>query len=313
LAPEKTIADPVEAIRRFNRFYTRQLGLLDDGLLHSEFSLSEARVLFELAHREGWTASELAQELGVDNGYLSRMLKRLVSRGIVARTRLPSDARQSELRLTKSGRAAFAPLNRAARDQVSAMIAPLQSDQAAELVACMVAMQSLLTRERSSAEPYLLRPLQVGDIGWITHRQGVLYAQEYGWDGTYEALVAGILASFVKSFDPRHEAAWVAERDGRIVGSVFVVRESASVAKLRLLYVEPSARGLGIGRRLVDECIRFARAKGYRTLSLWTNDVLTSARKIYQGAGFQKVKEERHHSFGKELIGQTWNLKLTST
>jgi DNA-binding MarR family transcriptional regulator/GNAT superfamily N-acetyltransferase len=302
--------EAIEAVRRFNRFYTRQLGLLDEGLLESEFSLTEVRILYELAQREEPTAALLRAELGLDAGYLSRILKKFEARGLVARSASASDARRALLRLTAAGRAAFKPLNKASHDQVAAMLAPLAPAQVQSLQRSMLRIQRLLGPAPEPAVPYVLRPHQVGDIGWIAHRQGLLYAREYGWDETFEALVAEIAANFVKRFDPRRERCWIAERDGAIVGSVFLVKQSARVAKLRLLYVEPEARGLGIGARLTDECVRFARERGYRKLTLWTNDVLVSARRIYQAAGFRLVKEEKHHSFGKEQVGQTWELAL---
>ena len=309
---ESAAGEAIDRIRGFNRLYTRQLGLLDQGLLGSEFTLTEARVLYELANHGETTATEIARELGIDLGYLSRLIKKFDRRRYIKRTRSPTDARQSRLRLTEKGRTVFDPLDRAARSQIAAMIGPMTREQRGELVAAMQRIRRLLRPEPEprGREAYGIRPLEVGDIGWITHRQGLLYAQEYGWDGTYEALVAEILAGFVKHFDPHGENAWVAERDDAIVGSVFLVRASDSVAKLRLLYVEPAARGMGVGRRLVHECIEFARAKGYRTLTLWTNDVLASARRIYEAAGFQLMREERHHSFGKDLNGQTWDLAL---
>ncbi|MDQ0394809.1 bifunctional helix-turn-helix transcriptional regulator/GNAT family N-acetyltransferase [Labrys monachus] len=300
----------VDAVRAFSRFYTRQIGLLDEGLLASPFSLTEARVLYELAHRDGPTAAELGRDLGLDAGYLSRLLRKFEERGLIARTASPADARQSEIALTAAGGEAFAPLNEASHRQASALLRRLAPAARDRLVKAMAVVQDLLGEGSRPAVPYLLRPLQVGDIGWITHRQGLLYAQEYGWDESFEALVAEILGAFVKSFDPARERSWIAEREGEVVGSVFVVRQSDAVAKLRLLYVEPSARGLGIGKRLVEECIRFARAKGYGTLTLWTNDVLASARHIYQSAGFTLADEERHHAFGKDLVGQNWNLAL---
>ena len=298
-----------DAIRDFNRFYTRQIGLLDQGFLGSEFTLTEVRVLYELAHRDNPTATEIAHELSLDPGYLSRLLKKLERQGHLDRGRDAQDGRQRPLRLTRTGRRVFEGLDRASREQISAMIAALEPRQVGELVGSMQAVRRLL-QAQGPGPAYSLRPLRIGDIGWIIHRQGLLYAQEYGWDVTYEGLVAEILGSFVKQFDPASENAWIAERDAAIVGSVFLVRESASVAKLRLLYVEPSARGLGIGRDLVAACVAFAREKGYRTLRLWTNDILVSARRIYQAAGFRLVKEERHHSFGKDLVGQTWELSL---
>lgn len=300
----------IDAVRAFNRFYTRQIGLLDEGLLKSPFSLTEARVLYELANRDGLVASDLVRDLGLDPGYVSRLLKKFEERGLVERAASEVDARRASIAITQAGRQAFAPLNQGSHDQVRALLDHLAPSDQDRLVKAMRTVQDLLGDKSEPKEAYILRPLQVGDIGWVTRRQGMLYTEEYGWDGTYEALVAEILAEFVRKFDPKWEHAWIAERDGEVVGSVFIVRKSPEVAKLRLLYVEPSARGLGIGRRLVDECIAFSRAKGYRTLTLWTNDILGSARRIYQAAGFKLVDEERHHSFGKDLVGQTWDLDL---
>ena len=302
--------EQIEAVRAFTRFYTRQIGLLDEGLLKSPFSLTEARVLFELAHRDGLTASELGRELGLDAGYLSRLLKKFEMRGLVVRAAVEADARQSSIALTEAGRTAFAPLNQGSHDQVAALLEQRPAIERDRLVKAMRTVQQVLGGDAEAKVPYMLRPPQIGDIGWIVHSQGLLYAREYGWDETYEALVAEILGAFVKDFDPARERAWIAERQGQVAGSVFLVRKSDAVAKLRLLYVEPSARGLGIGARLVAECIAFARAKGYRTLTLWTNDVLVSARRIYQAAGFVLADEERHHAFGKDLVGQNWNLEL---
>lgn len=306
LAPTE---DQIEAVRIFNRFYTRQIGLLQEGLLKSNFSLTEARVLYELANRDGLTASDLTRELGLDAGYLSRLLKKFETRRLLTRAPSTLDGRQTVLSLTVAGRAAFAPLNRASAEEVATLLGRLSVEDREKVVKAMQAVQRLLGGTEPK-EPYSLRPLQVGDIGWITHRQGVLYAQEYGFDGSYEALVAEILSTFVRDFDPQWERAWIAERDGEVVGSVFIVRKSETVAKLRLLYVDPSARGLGIGRRLVEECISFARSKGYKTMTLWTNDILLAARHIYQTAGFKLVEEDRHHSFGQDLVGQTWELEL---
>jgi len=303
--------DPVESIRSFNRFYTRQLGLLNQSHLASEYSLTEARILYELAHNDGLAATDLRNSLGLDAGYLSRLLTSLAKRKLIQRTASAKDARQSVLNLTKKGRDAFGPLNKAAREQIAGMIDALPADAVRTLVESMSSVRRLLAPASQPAVPYIVRPFQVGDIGWVIHRQSMLYAQEYGWDITYEALVAEILGSFIKNFDAQWEYGWIAERHERIAGSVFLVRGSKSVAKLRLLYVEPGARGLGIGKRLVDECIRFARAKGYKTLSLWTNDVLVTARRIYEAAGFELIKQDKHHSFGKDLNGQTWELALT--
>ena len=301
---------PVAAVRRFSRFYTRQLCLLDEGLLNSAFSLTEARILYELATHLTLTATELSRELGIDPGYLSRLLKEFERQGLISRAPSPGDSRLALLQLTESGRAAFEPLDQASRRQVLAMTRHLMPAEAARLVQAMQTIEHLMGGSASSQDLITLRQHQVGDIGWIIYRQAVLYAQEYGWDGTYEILAAEILAGIVKTFDPTRERSWIAERNGAVIGSVFVVRGSETVAKLRLLYVEPAARGLGLGRRLVDACIDFARERGYRTLSLWTNDVLLPARRIYQAAGFACVAREPHHSFGQDLIGETWELTL---
>ena len=279
-------------------------------MLASAFSLTESRVLYELAHRDGPTAAELGRELGLDPGYLSRILKRFESRGLVKRLASPEDGRQSELAMTEEGRAAFAPLNRASEQQVGELLAGLSEPRRRELVAAMATVERLLGRTDEPNVPYILRPLQTRRHRLDHPPAGHALREEYGWDETFEALVAEIAAAFVKTFDPKREACWIAEREGEIVGSVFVVRQSDEVAKLRLLYVEPAARGLGIGRRLVEECIRFARMRNYRTLTLWTNDCLVSARRIYEEAGFRLVAQENHHSFGKDLVGQNWELYL---
>lgn len=299
-----------EAVRAFNRFYTQQLGLLDEGLLNSEFPLTEVRVLYELAHAPGQTASGLSRDLGVDPGYLSRILKKFDKRGLLCRTPAPNDGRQSLLALTEDGHATFAPLHKASHDQMVGLLQRLLPADRARLVAATRTVRRLLVDRESLTDRYRLRAHRPGDIGWITHRQAVLYHQEYGWDETFEALVARIAAAFVEAHDPTRERCWIAEHDGDILGSVFLVRQSDEVAKLRLLYVEPMARGLGIGRHLVEECIAFARAAGYRTLTLWTNDVLTAARRIYETAGFRLVAEEPHRSFGVDLVGQNWDLDL---
>ena len=302
--------DEIAAMRAFNRFYTRQMGLLDESLLKSTFSLAESRVIYELAHRDGLVATDLVRDLGLDAGYLSRLLKKFRTRGLLTRTMSDTDARQTVLALTPAGREAFKPLNQASRDQIATMLEHLAATEREKLVKAIKTVQRLLGGTEEPKTPYILRPLHVGDIGWIIHRQGILYAEEYGWDETYEALVVEILGAFVKSFDPKFERAWIAEREDEVVGSVFVVRKSDEVAKLRLLYVEPSARRLGIGRKLVAECIGFARSRGYKTLTLWTNDVLVSARRIYEASGFKLADEKGHHAFGKDLVGQNWDLAL---
>ncbi len=300
----------VEAVRRFNRFYTRQIGVLTDGLLESDFSLSEARVVYELANREHSTATQLRNELNLDAGYLSRMLRSLRKRGLVTAERSHDDGRQTMLRLTEAGQAAFATLNARSRRPIDAMIGPLDDAQQQELLAAMSTIETLLDAAPEQRAPYILRPHQPGDIGWVIHRHGVLYNQEYGWDETFEALVARVAADFIDNYDHRRERCWIAERHGEMVGSVFVTRLSDELAKLRLLLVEPKARGLGIGTRLVDESVRFARQAGYRTMTLWTNENLTAARRIYANAGFKLAKVEPHHSFGHDLVGETWDIML---
>ena len=302
--------DGVAAVRRFNRFYTRQIGVLRQGLLNSPYSLAEARVLYEIAHRQQPTATELGQDLQLDAGYLSRILRSFEQRGLLSKQASPKDARQSLLSLTAMGRAEQSTLEAASNAEVGAMLDTLPVDRQTRLLRAMQAIEKLLGPGEASREPYLLRTHRPGDIGWIVHRHGLLYAREYGWDETFEALVAEIAAKFIRDFKPERERCWVAERDGEILGSVFLVEHSAAVAQLRLLLVEPSARGLGIGRRLVEECIRFARQAGYDRITLWTNDILGAARRIYEAAGFKLMGEEKHHSFGHDLVGQTWELRL---
>ncbi|HSM40778.1 MAG TPA: helix-turn-helix domain-containing GNAT family N-acetyltransferase [Afifellaceae bacterium] len=301
--------DQVALVRRFNRTYTKQLGLLQEGLLKSDFTLTEARVLYELANREDLTATVLRRDLGLDAGYLSRILKAFGERGYLSRTPAGHDARQSILSLTAEGRAAFEPLNQASHDEIAALLARFGPGERGRLTGAMETLDGLLGN--GATDPHLsLRPHRPGDMGWIVHRQAVLYHEEYGWDDTFEALDAEIAASFINNFDAARERCWIAELDGRIAGSVFIVRNSDTVAKLRLLYVEAWARGHGIGSRLVDEAIAFARAAGYATLTFRTNDVLVSARRIYQAAGFELVSEESHRSFGKDLVGQYWRMEL---
>lgn len=304
---ESSFDQRVEALRRFNRFYTRQIGVLHEGLLNSPFSLAEARVLYELAHRQTPTATELGKDLGLDAGYLSRILRRFAKDGLLVKAASKTDGRQALLSLTAEGRAAFAPLDRRSRGEIGEMLGKLPPREQARLIDAMRTIENSLGEPPA---PYLLRPHRPGDIGWVIHRHAALYAEEYGWDEGFEALVAEIGAKFIRDFDAKRERCWIAEREGDIVGSVFLVKHSASVAKLRLLLVEPAARGLGIGHRLVEECIRFARHIGYRQLTLWTNDILVAARRIYEAAGFRLVQEEKHHSFGHDLVGQNWELDL---
>jgi len=300
----------ISTVRRFNRFYTKQIGLLGEGYLETPFSLTEARVLYELAHRERPSATELARELALDAGYLSRILRGFERRRLLRRTRSKADGRQSHLSLTARGRAAFAPLDVRSRADIGGRLARLGPGEQRRLVDAMQAIEALLGGAPAAKAPYVLRPHQPGDMGWVVHRHGALYAQEYGFDERFEGLVARVVAKFVDRYDPRRERCWIAEKDGEIVGSVFLVRRSRSVAQLRLLQVEPKARGLGIGERLVAECIRFARQAGYRKITLWTNSVLRVARRVYQTAGFRRVHREKHRSFGRDLVGETWELSL---
>jgi DNA-binding MarR family transcriptional regulator/N-acetylglutamate synthase-like GNAT family acetyltransferase len=300
----------VAAVRGFNRFYTQKIGVLNEGLLKSRFSLTEARVLYELANREHPTATELCGDLGLDAGYLSRILRRFEQGGLLARTTSKVDGRQSLLALTAKGRAAFAPLDAGSRREIGALMGDLGQADQARLAAAMTTIERLLGPRAQGDAPFLLRPHRPGDMGWIVHRHGALYAQEYGWDERFEALVAEIVARFITRFDPQKERCWIAERDGEIIGSVFLVKKTRTVAKLRLLLVEPAGRGLGLGSRLVEECVRFARQAGYRKITLWTNDILHAARHIYVKAGFRRVASERHHSFGYDLVAETWELTL---
>ncbi len=297
----ESLSERTEIVRRFNRFYTRQIGVLHEHLLDSAFSLTEVRILYELAHREQLTSADLCRELGLNAGYLSRVIAGFEKQGLIAKMRSPTDARAAQLQLTEQGRRTLAPLVDASRREVAAMLERLPPTAQQELVAAMGQIQGLLGETSTS---YILRNPQPGDMGWIIHRQALLYAQEYGWNNEYEALVADILARFVREFDPARERCWIAVKDGKVIGSVFIVRQDDKTAKLRLLYVDPCARGLGIGSRLVDECLRFSRQVGYTKMVLWTNSILTGARRIYDKAGFQLVEEEAHHSFGKDLVGQ---------
>jgi DNA-binding MarR family transcriptional regulator/GNAT superfamily N-acetyltransferase len=267
-------------------------------------------VLYEVAHRDRPAAAELGKDLGLDAGYLSRILRGLRRRGLVDRRPSTADGRRSLLGLTRGGRAAFATLDERSRREIGALLDPLPPRDQGRLVEAMRAIEELLGGVPRPPASYLLRPHQPGDMGWVVHRHGVLYAQEYGWDETFEGLVAEIVARFVKRLDPRRERCWIAEMDGEAVGSVFLVKQSRTVARLRLMLVEPKARGMGIGQRLVDECIRFARQAGYRQITLWTNSVLLAARRLYTQAGFRLVDEEPYHGFGHDLVGETWDLKL---
>jgi len=300
----------IAAVRAFNRFYTRKLGVLDQQLLKSPFSLSEARVLYELAHREDAAAKEIGIELGLDPGYLSRIIQKFDEDGLITRKPLPADRRQYRLGLTAKGRQAFARLERSSHDDVAAMLTALPPGERARLIGAMAAIERLLGEPGASTQAAILRSHRPGDIGWVVSRHGAIYAEEYGWDITFEALAAEIAAQFLRSYDASREHCWIAEIDGEPIGSIFLVRASDHVAKLRLLLVEKQARGLGVGRALTEQCIRFAREAGYSSITLWTQSILVAARGIYQRAGFRRVAEEEHHSFGVDLVGETWEMKL---
>jgi DNA-binding MarR family transcriptional regulator/ribosomal protein S18 acetylase RimI-like enzyme len=302
--------DQISAVRAFNRFYTRKLGVLDQQLLKSPFSLSEARVLYELAHREDPAAKEIGIELGLDPGYLSRIVQKFDEDGLITRKPLPSDRRQYRLSLTAKGRQAFAKLERSSHDDVADMLATLRRGDGQRLTAAMAAIERLLGAADVPPPSAILRGHRPGDMGWVVQSHGALYASEYGFDSSFEALVAEIAAKFLTSFDASRERCWIADIDGAQVGSVFLVKHTDDVAKLRLLLVDPAGRGQQLGQRLVDECIAFAQACGYRRITLWTQSVLVAARKIYQDAGFVLVGSEPHRSFGQSLIGETWEREL---
>ena len=308
----------IETIRRFNRFYTRRIGVLHEGLLHSKFTLTESRLFWELAHRDRLTATELARALDLDAGYLSRLLTGFKERGLIKRTRSPDDARQQHLSLTAAGKRAFAPLDTRSRADVTALLAPLTEAQQQQLLQSMTGIEQMLGEPSPRSEPYSLRAHRAGDIGWVISRHGALYAEEYAWDMSFEVLVARLAADFIERFDAKREACWIAERDGANIGSIFLVqaRDGTTHAKidgtaqLRMLLVEPAARGIGLGVRLVDECRRFARQVGYRKIVLRTHGNLLAARDIYRKAGYVLTHSEPHHSFSHDLVGETWELKL---
>ena len=300
----------ITAVRAFNRFYTRKLGVLDQQLLQSPYSLSEARVLYELAHREDASAKEIGSELGLDAGYLSRIVQKFEDNGLIGRKPLPTDRRQYRLSLTAKGRQAFAKLERSSQEDVGAMLAALPAGGGQRLIGAMALIERLLAAPDAPPPAAILRGPRPGDMGWVVQSHGALYAREYGFDASFEALVAEITAKFIASFDPSRERCWIAEIDGAQVGSVFLVRHSDDVAKIRLLIIDPAGRGQGLGKRLVAECIAFAKACGYRKITLWTQSILLAARKIYQDAGFVMVGSEANRSFGQDLISETWELEL---
>ena len=305
-----TLASRIEAVRRFSRFYTRRIGVLEETLLHSPFTLPEGRLVYEIANRDRPTAQELCRDLGLDPGYVSRMLQGLQKRGCVGRKRSEADKRQTELMLTAKGQRLWGAMNDQSRQDIANLLADLSVARQEKLVKALETVEQMLDEPPEKRAPFTLRSHQPGDMGWIIRRQTQLYASEFGWDGSFEAMLADIAGKFVAKFNPRTDNCWIAERNGEIAGSVFLVPASKGTGQLRMLYVEPSARGLGIGQHLVEECIGDARTKGYKKLMLWTNDILVSARKIYIAAGFRLVKEERHDSFGKKLVGQFWLLDL---
>jgi DNA-binding MarR family transcriptional regulator/ribosomal protein S18 acetylase RimI-like enzyme len=304
------LQEHISAVRYFNRFFTRQIGVLREGLLHSPYSLSEARIIFELGNRRNLTASDLCNELGLDAGYLSRILNKLEQQNLIEKTRSDNDGRQRLLSLTAEGQDAFALLDSRSNDEISEMLSELNESDRVRLIEAMHTIEGILDHSLKYAEPFYLRHHEAGDMGWVIHEHGILYNREYGWDEKFEALVAQICVDFINNYDPQKERCWIAEMQGERVGSIFCVRAGDEVAKLRLLLVAPKARKLGLGTRLVTECIRFAKRSGYKKLTLWTNDVLVDARRIYQKKSFKLVAEEPHHSFGHDLVGQNWDLIL---
>lgn len=306
----------VAAFRRFSRFYTKQVGALQEGLLDSPFPLTEARVIYGLGQQREASASELVDALSLDAGYLSRILRRFAERGLISRQRSKHDGRRWLVRLTPDGEDAFEALDVASRSEAEAVLRDLSPAEQARLIEAMRLIEELLassklpTRDQQASSPFTLRPPRPGDMGWVVQRHGALYAEEYGWDREFEALVAAIVADFAQNHNPERERCWIADFDGVPVGSVFLVDGDGDTAKLRLLLVKPEARGKGIGGRLVEACIAFARQADYRRLTLWTNSVLEAAKHLYQKAGFRLVRKEPHHSFGQDLVGETWELDL---
>jgi len=299
----------VEAVRDFNRFYTRRIDVLRQDFLGSPFALPEARLIYEIARCPGITATVLGRELGIDLGYLSRLLQGLKRRGIVEAKQAPEDGRRAALSLTGKGRRTFALLNTRSKEKMAEMLEPLGQSERASLVRAMGTVRKLLDGEKKAAE-IRLRAHEPGDMGWVVESHGRIYAEEYGWNPRFEALVAGVVKDFLEHFDPARERCWIAEQGGERVGCAFLVKKSGTTAQLRLVIVEPSARGTGLGRRLVEECIAFARAKRYRKLVLWTHANLAAARHIYETLGFRRVKQEPHRTFGPRAIGEYWELKL---
>ena len=311
--PASNLTSETASFRRFNRIYTQYIGTLNESLLNSEFTLAEARILYELANRPAPKASEIAEALGVDPGYLSRILRKFERLALLRRKTSAQDGRSTELTLTKRGQSAFLELNALSDQQAHDALQSLPPSARTDLIRCMQSIESILTKVDRTRLPVILRTHRVGDMGWVVFRESVAYAEQYAWDATFEALVAKIVDHFITNFDPVRERCWIAEIDGRNIGHIFLVRHphQPDTAKLRLLFVEPSVRGTGLGELLVNECIRFARTAGYRKIVLWTQSILTAAHRIYEKAGFRLVTEEPHHSFGHDLVGQEWELDLT--
>lgn len=306
-------AAAVSEVRSFNRFITRHIGVLEEGLLKSPYSLTEARIIFELANADNLTATDLSDELGIDNGYLSRILSKLEEKELIEKVRSEKDGRHRFLRLTRQGQAEFALLDERSRREVTGILEGISAEDQRRLLGAMKIIEQTLKKPAAGIkQAFILRQHEPGDMGWVIFRNALAYWDEYGWDERYEALVAKICADFINNFDPKRERCWIAEINGERVGSVFLVRgDDEKTSKLRLLIVDPQARGLGLGSKLVEECIRFAKKSGYEKTTLWTNSVLLAARHIYEKAGFRIVKAEPHHSFGQDLVGETWELNLT--
>lgn len=302
--------DVINDIRKFNRFYTRQIGLLNEHIVESPFSLTEARIMYELAHQENLTASGLAAELGLDAGLLSRILRGFEKRGLVSKKKNEADARQSILSLTDRGQQEFQTLNALSSKQIESLLNDLKRDEQNRLLKAMNEIEMILGEKRAPDKSFILRPPNAGDFGWVVQKNGEIYAEEYNWNEEYEGLVAGIVADFIKNFDPKRERCWIAEKDGQNIGAVFLVKKDETTAKLRLLIVDREARGLGVGGRLVEECTRFARRAGYQKITLWTNSILSAARHLYTKEGYKIVETESHHIFGHDLTSETWELEL---
>lgn len=306
-----TLGKKIAKIRRFNRFYTKQINVLDKGINNSSFSVAEARVINEIAKRETATASELGEELGIDTGYLSRVLQGFERRGLIEKKGSPKDARQRLLRLTGDGHKEFVSLNELSQNQIEHILKDLSTIEQNRLLNAMLTIETLLSEKNENNQvSYLLRMPQAGDFGWIVQANSSLHTQEYGWNEQYEALVAQAVANYLNNFNPKKECCWIAEKDGENVGAIFLVKKTETIAQLKLLFVEPKSRGLGIGKRLVQECTRFARKAGFKKITLWTCDSLTNARNLFEKEGYKLIKSENHHNFGHDLIGENWDLKL---